>query len=251
MKRMMSVIAVVLLAAGAAMAGDYTETFDQTYPMDDRGRVGLENINGDLTVEVWDRPEVRVYAVKRASSPERLAALVIEVEASAQQVDVETRYPSSRDLGEADRHGHSEVEYTLTVPRTVTLDGVDLVNGDLFVTGVEGGINADTVNGSIEVRGAAGEVELETVNGGIELELASASVERIDLSSVNGTIEIAVLGSAEIRAETVNGRISNDFGLEVRKGKYVGASMTGSIGGGGPRVEIETVNGGIVVSSGL
>ena len=44
----------------------------------------------------------------------------------------------------------------------------------------------------------------------------------------------SLTGSAEIRAETVNGRISNDFGIEVKKGKYVGSSMNGSIGGGGP-----------------
>ncbi len=73
----------------------------------------------------------------------------------------------------ADRHGHSEVEYTLTVPRFASIDGVDLVNGDLLIDGVEGDIEADTVNGTIVVRGAAGEIELDTVNGGIELELGS------------------------------------------------------------------------------
>ena len=75
MKRLMTMAAVVLLAAGAAVAGEYTETFDRTYAMDHGGRVALENINGDVTIEVWDEAEVRVYAVKRASSTERLDAL--------------------------------------------------------------------------------------------------------------------------------------------------------------------------------
>jgi len=249
MKQVLTMAAVVLLAAGAALAGDYTETFDQTYAVDHGSRVALENINGDVTIEVWDQAEVRVYAVKSASSPERLDALRIEVDASSRGVFVDTHYPNSRDLGFADRHGHMEVEYTLTVPRFAVLDGVDLVNGDLLIEGVEGGIDADTVNGTIVVRGASGGVELETVNGGIELELGSAVSDEISLSSVNGTIEVFLTGSAEIRAETVNGRIRNDFGIEVKKGKYVGSSMNGSIGGGGPTVEIETVNGGIRVSS--
>ncbi len=128
-----------------------------------------------------------------------------------------------------------------------SIDGVELVNGDLLIAGVEGGIEADTVNGTIVVRGAAGEIELETVNGRIELELGSAMTEDVSLDSVNGTIEVFLTGSAEIRAETVNGRIRNDFGIEVKKGKYVGSSMNGSIGGGGPTIEIETVNGGIRV----
>lgn len=249
MKRALTLTVVAVLAAGAALAGEYTETFDRTYAMDPDGRVGLENINGDVTIEVWDRPEVRVYAVKTASSPERLAALKIDVDATDRGVFVDTHYPSSRELGEWSRHGHSEVEYTLTVPRFAAVDGIELVNGDLLIDGVEGEVEADTVNGTITVRGAVGEIDLETVNGRIELELGSAVTEDISLSSVNGTIEVFLAGSAEIRAETVNGSIRNDFGLEVRKGKYVGSSMNGTIGGGGPLVDIETVNGGIRVSS--
>jgi DUF4097 and DUF4098 domain-containing protein YvlB len=240
---------MALLVAGAGFASDFTEIFDQTYAVDQGARIGLENINGDLTIEVWDRPEVRVYAVKSASSPERLDALLIEVEASDRGVFVDTHYPNSRDLAPADRHGHSEVEYTLTVPRTSMVEDVELVNGDLLVDGVEGSVDADTVNGSIVVRGASGEIELETVNGRIELELGSLVSDEVQLGSVNGTIEVYLRGSAEIRAETVNGRIRNDFGLEVKKGKYVGSSMDGTIGGGGPIIEIETVNGAIRVSS--
>ena len=249
MKRLMTMAAVVLLAAGAAVAGEYTETFDQTYAMDHGGRVGLENINGDVTIEVWDEAEVRVYAVKSASSPERMEALRIDVDASARGIFVDTHYPNSRDLSDHDRHGRSEVEYTLTVPRFATIDGVDLVNGDLLIDGVEGDVEADTVNGEIVVRGATGEVELETVNGGIELEVDSGLSKKVSLSSVNGTIEVFLSGSAEVRAETVNGNIHNDFGIEVKKGKYVGSSMNGSVGSGGPSVDLETVNGGIRVSS--
>lgn len=249
MKQAMTVAAVVMLAVGAAWAGDYTEIFDQTYAVDHGSQVGLENINGDVTIEVWDQAEVRVYAVKTASSPERLEALRIDVNASSRGVFVDTHYPNSRDLSEADRHGHSEVEYTLTVPRFASIDGVELVNGDLLIDGVEGSVEADTVNGTIVVRGASGEIELETVNGGIELELASSVSDEISLSSVNGTIDVYLTGSADIRAETVNGKIRNDFGIEVKKGKYVGSSMNGAIGGGGPTIEIETVNGGIRVGS--
>lgn len=249
MRKAITLAAMVLLAAGAAFAGDYTEIFDQTYPADPGVTVGLENINGDLTIEVWDQPEVRVYAVKKASSPERLDALEINVSDSARGVFVDTHYPNSRDLSEMDRHGHSEVEYTLTVPRFAVIEDVDLINGDLLIDGVEGGIDADTINGAIVVRRAAGEIELETVNGRIEVALGPVVSDDVDLNSVNGTIEVFTTGSAEIRAETVNGRISNDFGIEVKKGKYVGSSMGGSIGGGGPVIEMETVNGSIRLSS--
>jgi DUF4097 and DUF4098 domain-containing protein YvlB len=243
----MMMAAALLLAIGTAAAGEYTEIFDQSYTMDSDGRVGLENINGDVTIEVWDQNEVRVYAVKSASSPERLAALRIEVDATADRVFVDTRYPNSRDLSSEDRHGHSKVEYSLTVPRFALLDGIELVNGDLLVDGVEGGIGSQTVNGNVVVRGGDGEMEIETVNGRIELDFASTMTEEVELSSVNGTIEVVLNGSAEIRVETVNGSIRNDYGIEVKKGKYVGASMEGTVGGGGPMLDIETVNGSVTI----
>jgi DUF4097 and DUF4098 domain-containing protein YvlB len=249
MRKITILAAVALMVAGTTWAGALTETFDQTYAVDHGASVGLENINGDVTIEVWDRAEVRVYAVKSASSPARLDALRIDVEASSSSVYIDTRYPNSRDLEPADRHGHSKVEYTLTVPRFATIDEIELVNGDLVIEGVEGSVEAETVNGSISVRGASGEIELETVNGGIEFEMGSGVSDHVSLSSVNGAIDLYLYGSGEIRAETVNGRISNDFGLEVKKGKYVGSSMSGSIGGGGPSIDLETVNGAIRVTS--
>ena len=226
MKKAMMMAAALLLAIGTAGAGEYAEIFDHSYAMASDGSVGLENINGDVTIEVWDQNEVRVYALKSASSPERLAALLIEVDATADRVFVDTHYPNSRELSSEDRHGHSEDEYTLTVPRSALLDGIELVNGDLMVDGVEGGIGAQTVNGNVVVRGGDGEMEIETVNG---------------------RIEVVLNGSADISVETVNGSIRNDYGIEVKKGKYVGSSMEGSVGGGGPELDIETVNGSVTI----
>jgi DUF4097 and DUF4098 domain-containing protein YvlB len=256
MKTVLGVLGVLLLVAAAGSADEaYQEVIDRTYPLSAGGTVSLENVNGDVTVEAWDRDEVRVHAVKSAGSQELLDELEVKIDATSSAVRIDTKYPSSRgwrDHGDEHRESsrHTKVEYTLTVPRTAAIRDFDLVNGDLLVVGVAGGVEADTVNGDIVVREVAGSAELETVNGGIELRLDRAAAgDRIDLEAVNGTIDL-YLGSgtgAEIRAETVNGRLSNDFGIDIRKGKYVGASFQGSIGGGGAQVELETVNGRIAV----
>ena len=98
MTRKLSYLAILalVLAAGTAVAGDYEEYFDQTYQMIETGSVGLENINGDLTIEVWDRAEVRVQAEKRASSEKLLQELKIEVDASKSAVRIDTGYPNTR-----------------------------------------------------------------------------------------------------------------------------------------------------------
>jgi len=144
------------------------------------------------------------------------------------------------------------VEYTLTVPRFAVVDGVDLVNGNIMIAGVQGGIEAETVNGNIVVRDCEGDTSLATVNGGIELSLdRHGASEHVELETVNGSIDL-YLGSsvgADIRAESVNGTLSNDLGIAVAKGKYVGSSFKGSVGGGGSQVDLETVNGSIQVHS--
>jgi hypothetical protein len=249
------ILFVVLFVAAWGLTGErYEEVFDQSYPLAAGGAVSLDNVNGDVSIEVWDSDQVLVHAVKRASSLELLAKLKVEVASDGTDVRVRTEYPSSRGWDEdgEQRDRHMSVEYTVTVPRFARIADVDLVNGDLSIVGVEGGMEAETVNGDITVRQSRAPAELETVNGGLEVWFDRLDDgDRIELSSVNGAVDLHLVAgvSARVSAETVNGSLSNDFDIEVRKGKYVGASFEGSIGGGGAKVDLETVNGSIAVDS--
>ncbi len=259
--RLTAVVLCALLLAAGWVAGfeGYQETIDKRFPLSAGGTVSLENVNGDVTIEVWENSEVWVQAVKSASSQELLDGLEVEIDASSSAVRIDTKYPSTRrskhaarDHEKRERGSFTKVEYTLTIPRTAIVDEVDLVNGNLMIVGVEGGVEAETVNGNIVVREGAGDASLSTVNGDIELHADRFGYgESIDLESVNGALDLYLAASAgaEIRAESLNGRLRNDFGIEVRKGKYVGSDLTGSVGGGGARVNLETVNGSITVHS--
>src|SRR5918998_1763605 len=74
---------------------ELTEEFHQTYPLAAGGRLSLSNINGAVKVQVWERPEVRVDAVKRAYTAERLREAQIKVDATSNRVRIETEYPDS------------------------------------------------------------------------------------------------------------------------------------------------------------
>jgi DUF4097 and DUF4098 domain-containing protein YvlB len=249
----MSTALVVLLGAAMAVSAsgsDFTEEIDRSYPLDRGGSVSLDNINGDVVVNVWSSDEVRVRATKSASSQELLDGLEVEIASEGSLLRIETRYPSQR-RGWG-RHGHTKVEYTLTVPVWAALDDIDLVNGNLRVDELEGDIDAESVNGTIELVDVAGSVEASTVNG--PLNVLATRVRpgaELDLESVNGLIDVRLAPGvgAEVRAETVNGRISNDLGIDVHKGKWVGSNMRGVVGDGSIRVSLETVNGDIRLSS--
>jgi DUF4097 and DUF4098 domain-containing protein YvlB len=235
-------IAVFLCLAALALAGEpYRETFDQSYPLAAGGRVSLSNVNGGVQVNVWDQNSVRVQAVKEAESREEMEQLRIEVSATSSSVAIETRYPHGS-------HNHLSVEYTLTVPKGVSLDTVELVNGGLTVTGLGGGVRAKLVNGHATLSGLAGDVQVHTVNGRQDVEVQQLSAgQRVELQTVNGSVELRLAPgvAAEVEAKTVNGHLSNDFGLAVHKHEFVGADMNGAIGSGGGRVKLESVNGGI------
>lgn len=245
-KRTLALLLPLALLAGSAQAAQ--EEFSKTYPLSGRGRVSLSNVNGGLRVQVWDRDEVKVEAVKHADTDSGLAELRIDVAAGADRVAIETRYPQRRWSW-----GHGEglsVDYTLTVPRSAALEGVSLVNGDLEVAGLEGRLEVELVNGDVRASGLAGSARVESVNGRVELGFSRLEAgDRVSAESVNGRIEVLLPASvgADLRASTVSGRLSNEFDLPVDKHRFVGAEMEGAIAGGGADIELETVNGPIAV----
>lgn len=234
---------------------ELSEAFNQTYPLTPTGRVSISNINGDVHISVWDRNEVKVEAMKRAHKAERLNDVTIEVTNTADSVLIKTKYPE-RNLNFDSRtreNNPASVEYTLTIPRGARLDGAELVNGSLDIEGVQGDVHASLVNGEVKAGGLGGEVKLSTVNGGVEANVALLDAAKgVTLNSVNGPIVLIVPSgaNAQIKASTVHGPIRNDFGLAVEDGQYVGHSLSGQIGTGGPRIRLNNVNGSIAIKRG-
>ena len=234
---------------------DVREEFHQTYPLSGNGRVLLENLNGNVKIAVWDRNEVQVDAVKRASNRERLADANIEVNASPDAVRIRTRYRrGTHNFNDDDEQGRyhnpAAVDYTLTVPRQARLESIELVNGSIDITGVEGAVKASSVNGRVVTRGLLGEARLTTVNGSLEATFSRLDESKpLSLASVNGNVVLIIPSNANaiVRADTVHGAITNDFGLEVTDGDYVGHELYGQIGTGGPRIKLGNVNGGIQI----
>ena len=230
------------------------EEFHQTYPLSLSGRVSLENINGDVQIKVWDRAAVQVDAVKKAYRKDRLAEATIEVNATEENIRIKTEYPDESQnfrSGQGRYDNPATVDYTLTVPRKAMLESVELINGSIDIDGVEGNVKASSINGRLNARGLTGEARLSTINGPLNATFNQLDESKaISLGSVNGSVTLVIPSNANasIRAGTVHGGISSDFALKVKHGEYVGHSMDGQIGTGGPKIKLGNVNGGIRVS---
>ena len=143
--------AVLLLAGVAVFAtpgfGAVTnrQTFEHSYPLAPGGSFLLENVNGSVQVEGWDRDEVEVEAVKTADTDgQDLERVKIDVDSAPGQVSVHTRYPKGEGVEVA-------VEYHVHVPYRVLLGSIGTVNGSVLVRGVDGGGDLRSVNGNVEV----------------------------------------------------------------------------------------------------
>ena len=247
-------VAEVEATAAVESTQELREEFRQTYPLSPNGRISLENLNGNVRIAAWDRGEVQVEAVKRAYRRERLNEAKIEVVATADAVRIKTVYPDWNQSFTSDVRGRynnpAVVDYTVTVPRNSRLESIDLINGSVDIDGVEGDVKASSVNGKVAARGLMGITKLSTVNGSLNATFSKLEETKpITLGSVNGSVLLVIPSDANaiVKAGTVHGGISNDFGLEVQHGDYVGHELYGQLGTGGPRVRLENVNGRITI----
>lgn len=235
----------------AVAAQDETEKFEQSYPLNANGRVNVSNVNGSVTVEAWDRNEVRLEYTKIADSKERLADVEIRIESRADYFSVETDYGNWRKSGDRWRSGKLNVEFKLMVPRGATLNEIETVNGSVAVSNFTNFTKVSAVNGSVKATNLRGTARLSTVNGEVDADFDRLeSGSRISLDTVNGKVRLTIPSdsNATLRADSLNGNIVNDFGLPVRKGKYIGRDLYGKIGSGEVQIKLDSVNGGLTVN---
>ncbi|HEY3569525.1 MAG TPA: DUF4097 family beta strand repeat-containing protein [Thermoanaerobaculia bacterium] len=263
----------LLLVGAAAQAVTLKDRFEQTVPLKPGSEVRLDNTNGGVTFEAWDRNEVHVVAEKqvRAGSDDQTRKLMsqikIDVVPGPSGLRIETHMPKRGNGGGfLDSLFNGEVNmgvsYTVQVPRQSSLAIVNS-NGALQVTGTRGNARLETSNGRITAEGVAGDLTLktsngrisvahsegtvhaETTNGGIDAELTRFSGKDLHFETSNGGVSVRLPRGARftVDAETSNGSVQSDFQVPgERKGRH---SLSGPVNGGGPTLYVRTSNGGV------
>jgi len=106
----------------------------------------LQNVNGPVEVQGWDR---RRRSKSAPSKPPSIMspisiAVTIDVSAKAGSVSVMTHYPRTKAL-------KSPSSILVRVPRGARVEHVGTINGTVSVVGVDSIDDLHTVNGNIEV----------------------------------------------------------------------------------------------------
>jgi DUF4097 and DUF4098 domain-containing protein YvlB len=220
-----------------------SKEFNQSFPLQPGGTFELQNVNGTVDVQGWDRDVVEVHAVKTAKQKESdLDRVSIEVDARPDAVSITTRYPQNEGVEVA-------VEYTIHVPHGARLEHIGTVNGTLRISGVENVEDIHTVNGNVEVFEAGGSVHARTTNGNVHLELARVQDKTgATAETTNGSLVLAVPADvqAEVEARCLNGNFYSELPITMASTQRP-REVHGKLGHGGAPIHLHTVNGGIRV----
>ena len=133
------------------------------------------------------------------------------------------------------------------------LDGPIVIrtsNGHVQVDEIRGALQATTSNGGIDARLRRPEphrpVRLSSSNGHIQLTMDSVEDNEVRASTSNSSITVKLPSSvrARVQARTSHGSIRSDFDVDhdFHDNK---SRIEGTIGGGGPTLELSTSNGSI------
>jgi hypothetical protein len=231
------------------VSGKAQDEWKRSYTLAAGGHLEIENINGTITASPADgnQVEVRAERIAKAGSDEAARELLkkisIEESETPERVRIETKVPKMS----WGRSGH-EVRYWVKVPKGLAVN-FETTNGGVRLENIEGEIVASTTNGGVRGSGLRGSVNASTTNGGVQIEMAAVTGD-ITLDTTNGGIRLQLPPDtkANLDASCVNGGVSvDDFTVEGEKSRR---RVTGTINGGGPKIEVETVNGGVRVSAG-
>lgn len=222
--------------------------------------VEIKGVSGNVTVTLASGDRVVVDATK--GSKGRADASRVEIEAVEHPggVTICAVYPTPPgkepnacapgDEGRMQvRDNETFVNFRVRLPAGVAVRA-RTVNGNVTATGLRSDVHAHSVNGGIEI-GTTGSAEAHTVNGSIEASLGRVGSGDLSFHTVNGGIEVGLPEgiAVSVRAHTVNGEFDTDFPVTIQGSvsthRWGPRKIEGTIGGGGPLLDLHTVNGSI------
>jgi hypothetical protein len=283
-KNLLVALAILFSAAAGRATAPLVEsrTIKETltFPAGEGRRMLLvDNINGKVVVTGEERADVAVVILEtiEAKNAEGLARAKREAKLDRTPGPGRTvRLYADGPWRCGEKNGESgsckgssnlpyEVRYDLElhVPKDLDLDVSTVNGGDLEIRGVEPRtFDIANVNGGVAAVGLTGAGEIATVNGDLTAHFRANPTGPCRFASVNGELDLGLRpgAGAEVATETVNGEIYSDFPVapgaakpvQVETGSggrkvYKSSNPTFRIGSGGVALELETVNGDIVV----
>jgi hypothetical protein len=211
------------------------EVIEQTYKVDPNATVRIANPRGSITIRGTDGPEVRIHAVKSASSEAQLKEVSVNVTAEPGDILIKTTFPRQKKMPFF--AGTSAVDFTLSVPRSARIARVDADDGNVSINGIQSSdIRANVVNGHVEIRNCCGDLKVTVANGALDLLFGRCEGPYFSAEAqvLNGNAQLSIAPGASFRVhgETTNGKVTNNLGTTVELNGRVSNKADMSLGSG-------------------
>lgn len=228
-RKVMKKIVLSIVVFGIFMLANGQKVIEKNIPHNSRYVVLDVPFASEIDVKTWDKKEVYFKANIATEYPQYLDLYQLEVEESSTSITIasdtkeifkafqQERKKTKRNYYNSDY----TFDYTLYVPKNTEFK-VSSINGDMVSEVIEGDFEAELINGDIEIARYSGDLDLSTINGEIDLKV----------------------GGARFTAETVNGDIYADGGLDITSDdRHVGQRVRSNSDSNSSRLRLNTING--------
>jgi DUF4097 and DUF4098 domain-containing protein YvlB len=247
---------IICLTASCRPAVDRTleEMIDQKYPIEPSATLSVTNRDGSIRVygAGGETREVRIEAIKKAYSVERLKAISMKVTAQRDSISIETTYPSDSGTGFSDRSG--TVDYVIVVPQTIRISKLELVSGEVQLEGLRSDeAHAQLSNGRLFAHNCFGNLDLNLKTGNLAISYEWWEEREFSIRSTiqdgNAFAYIPSEAAFHLIAHTATGKIGNDFEEKEKRHAELVNKIDMMVGGGGKTTfQFETEDGNIKIA---
>ena len=261
--------ALAVIAAGAQLALAQQADDRVTVAWSDPGRPGMvriESLSGGMAVKGSDRKDVLIIARPRGGDrpqPPSQGGLRRLTQTGGFEVQ------EARNVMHIESATMRTIDFEVHVPLRTHLSIDSLNAGTVTVENVDGDMEIENLNGPVTLTNIAGSVVVDATNGAIKATMTRLNAAKaMAFTSLNGLIDVTLPASARanLKLRSDMGDVYTDFdiqlgaipapqGRENRRGGggtrvEVNKSITGTINGGGPEIELRSHNGSVYLRKG-
>lgn len=228
---------------------------EKSFRLEKDGKVTIDTYKGEVKIEIWDKPEVHVYAKiipdnsnGFGSTPpkKQLSCVTVEFDTSPNSVRIESRYKKNNSWFGNDIRAF--VNYKIQMPRTALLKISDY-KSETNISGLQSSINLETYKGEVKVTDFTGAIDLETYKGEVDINFIKLTGNS-SFETYKGEISVSLPKSSAFS-------IDGDFGkkvdfhsaFDIDKDSYEHGhddyNIRKDINGGGPTINFSSEKGKI------
>jgi hypothetical protein len=205
---------MLLNGCGSADNRVVEETFERVYTIEPSARLTIQNRDGVVSIYGSDTSEMRIDAVKKAYSQERLNQIGIDVSIKPGAISVITKFPPKPTWALSDRSG--TVDYNIVVPATASISALDLDAGEILLEGIRGReVRARLGDGRIFARNCFTNLDLTMNRGTLTLGYDWWEQEKfsahVNVGQGNAWVFLPTEAAFHLLARAAHGKIANDF----------------------------------------